>query len=130
MSVIDLSQPYFPGMPHGTTIPAPSFREARTLKERGLRCVELTLPIHLRTHLDAPSPFVAGGATIDQVGLDTLVGPTVCVTVTKGPDEPIEVGDLESQCAIAEAGDALLNPDGMERQVHRSGLLPTPLSRC
>lgn len=44
MSVIDLSQPYFPGMPHRTTIPAPSFREARTLEEHGLRCVELTLP--------------------------------------------------------------------------------------
>ena len=26
----------------------------------------------------------------------------------RGPDEPIEVGDLESQCATAQAGDALL----------------------
>jgi arylformamidase len=30
---------------------------------------------------------------------------------------------------MAKAGDALLNPDGMERQVHRSGLLPNiPIS--
>jgi arylformamidase len=108
MTVIDLSQPYFPGMPHGSTIPAPSFREARTLEEHGLRCLELTLPIHLGTHLDAPSHFLADGGTIDQVGLDTLVGPAVCVAVEKGPDEPIEIGDLEPQCAKAETGDALL----------------------
>jgi kynurenine formamidase len=68
VSVIDLLQPYFPGMPHGTTIPAPSFREARTLEEHGLRRMELTLPIHLGTHLDAPSPFVAGARRSTRSG--------------------------------------------------------------
>jgi len=51
-----------------------SGRPARS-REHGLRCLELTLPIHLGTHLDAPSHFLADGGTIDQVGLDTLVGP-------------------------------------------------------
>jgi len=40
-----------------------------------------SLGAHSGTHLDAPMHFVAGGAPIDQVGLDALVGPARVVQI-------------------------------------------------
>ncbi|WP_051580933.1 cyclase family protein [Pseudonocardia acaciae] len=123
-TVIDLSQAYYEGMPHATTIPAPSFRPVRTMEEHGLRCLELRMPIHLGTHLDAPSHFIADGATIDQVPPSTLIGPAVCVSVDKPADQPIEIADLEA--ADARPGDALLIRTGWDELFTDPGYLHHP----
>lgn len=125
-AVIDLSHPFYEGMPHATTIPAPSFRPVRTMEEHGLRCLELTLPIHLGTHLDAPAHFVADGGTVDEVPLSTLVGPALCVEVGRAADEPIEVADLEPLCGAAEPGDALLIRTGWDARFTEPGYLHHP----
>src|SRR5207237_9584398 len=36
---------------------------------------EMTLRTHIGTHVDAPLHFVKGGATVDQLDLNVLVGP-------------------------------------------------------
>jgi len=40
---------------------------------------DLALSAHTGTHVDAPFHFVAGGATVEQLSLDVLVGPAVVV---------------------------------------------------
>jgi len=114
--IADLSHLYQAGMPHAGKIPAPGFREVLTLEEHGLRCMELTLPIHVGTHLDAPSHFIEDGATIDQIPLSTLVGPALCVEVQGSSDAEIMVRDIESQCASALPGDALLIRTGWDQK--------------
>lgn len=54
----------------------------------------LTLASHTGTHLDPPKHFIESGATLDQVALDTLIGPA---DVAYLPDaERIGVAELES----------------------------------
>lgn len=52
-----------------------------------------SLGAHSGTHLDAPMHFVAGGAPIDQVGLDALMGPARVIQI---PDsvEAIDAAEL------------------------------------
>ena len=113
-AVADLSHDYYPGMPHAGTIPAPSFRAVRTLAEHGLRCMELTMPTHLGTHLDAPAHFIDDGATVDELDPAALVGPARCVEVAVPADTAIEVDDLAGPCADAEPGEALLVRTGWD----------------
>lgn len=42
---------------------------------------EVTFGTHTGTHLDAPAHFIRGGATLDAVPLDALMGPALVVEV-------------------------------------------------
>jgi arylformamidase len=48
----------------------------------------LALGSHTGTHLDAPRHFIPGGATVDHLPLDTLVGPARVVECPAGPIRP------------------------------------------
>lgn len=114
--IVDLSHDYRPGMPHGTTIPEPSFLTARTLEEHGLRVMELRLPTHVGTHIDAPAHFIGDGMTVDQVPVTDLIGRAVCVEVPVAADEPIHVDRLADASDQASRGDALLIRTGWDRK--------------
>ncbi len=116
LAVVDLTHELHAGTPHGGKIPAPSFREVLDLDADGLRCMELSLPIHVGTHLDAPSHFIRDGATVEQIPLSTLVGPARCVKVDVPVDTEITVADLAAGCAGMEAGDALLIRTGWDER--------------
>lgn len=111
-ATVDLSHPLYDGMPHATTIPEPRFETVRTMDEHGLRCMQLTLPTHCGTHLDAPSHFLPDGATLDEIAPDTLIGPAVCVEVDVPADREITVADLAG--ADLRPGDALLIRTGWD----------------
>lgn len=118
--VIDLSRPVEPGMPHARTIPEPRFRAVRTVAEHGIRCLELTLPTHIGTHLDAPSHFLEDGSTVDAVAPETLVGRAYCAEVLRGAGEPVTASDLENATTgrgvRLEPGDALLVRTGWDER--------------
>lgn len=65
----------------------------------------LTMNIHTGTHIDAPSHFVEGGATVDAVSLETLVGPCSVVDLRGLPI--IGAADLE-RAGIGEDATRLL----------------------
>jgi arylformamidase len=125
-TIVDLSQRLEPGMPHGTTIPAPRFREVLTLEEHGLRCMELAIPTHLGTHLDAPSHFLPDGATIDQIPVSALHRRAVCVDVDVPADQPIQVEHLEKDVGEVQPGDALLIHTGWGERFFDEGYLHHP----
>ena len=54
----------------------------------------LTLGTHTGTHVDPPAHFLAGGATVDELPLDVLVGPAVVADLTGGA--PIDAARLEA----------------------------------
>jgi arylformamidase len=53
-----------------------------------------SLGAHSGTHIDAPMHFVAGGASIDQVPLDPLIGPARVIDVADGV-QAIDAAELD-----------------------------------
>jgi kynurenine formamidase len=118
--IVDLSRPVEPGMPHARTIPEARFREVRSFAEHGIRCLEMTLPTHIGTHLDAPSHYLEDGATVDAVPPESLIGRAYCVEVLRGGGEAVTADDLRAALAAHDAriepGDALLIRTGWDER--------------
>ncbi len=73
---LDISSPLHAGMPHwpGT---APLQVQAEKTLAAGDRCnsSRVAMDLHMGTHIDAPSHFLPGGTTVDNLDLDLLAGP-------------------------------------------------------
>lgn len=73
--MIDLSMSISAAMP--TNRPdhfPPAIRAYAQIDRDGWVGSELTLDSHCGTHVDAPAHFIAGGATVDQIPLEFLMG--------------------------------------------------------
>ncbi|MGH2655300.1 MAG: cyclase family protein [Actinomycetota bacterium] len=93
----------WPGDPGVEVVPA-----ARLARGDPANVSELRLGSHTGTHVDPPWHFIDGGATIDAVPLEVLVGPAV-------------VADLRGAGAVGPAElDALELPAGTERLLCRT----------
>ncbi|MGB3682630.1 MAG: cyclase family protein [Rubrobacteraceae bacterium] len=99
MKIWDLSQTYANGMPHAQTIPEPCFEQVKSVERDGYSVTQLTVATHIGTHIDAPSHLIEGGATVENIPLETLVGPALVVSIDKEPDGEITVEDLEGVVA-------------------------------
>lgn len=75
MQFYDLTIPIRPGMPLWPSDPPLGNHLAKSMA-RGDRSnvTRLDMGAHTGTHTDAPCHFIAGGAGIDQLALDTLIG--------------------------------------------------------
>ena len=75
--------PVFPGLPD------PSFRPIAKVEEDGYAMSEYHLLNHIGTHVDAPSHQIAGGDTLDEIGLcwPREVAPADVHLVAAGKDE-------------------------------------------
>lgn len=86
----------------------------------------LALGTHTGTHVDPPAHFLAGGATVDELPLDVLVGPAVVADLTGGG--PVDAARLaaldlpEGTVRIllkTSAAGGLVTPDGAAWLVER-----------
>ena len=91
----------------------------------------LVLGTHTGTHVDPPAHFLPGGATVDELPLDVLVGPAVVADLTGGG--PIDAARLEglrlpngtvrlllkTAAAAGVASTGALTPDGADWLVAR-----------
>ena len=99
MRIIDLSYPIHEGM---TTFPVHWHLpvEITQLARHGIENREtrkIVMGTHCGTHVDAPRHFIPGGATIDSISLDLLVGPARVLDLTpvQSPKKRYEVGAFE-----------------------------------
>ncbi len=85
MRFYDVSFPLHPGMPAIPGDPPIAERPLRSLA-RGdpYSLTQLTLSTHAGTHLDPPAHFVPGGMPVDEIPVDTLVGPCEVIEVPPG----------------------------------------------
>jgi kynurenine formamidase len=113
---LDLSQPYFSGLPQGS-VTSPYRLTTRTnvqLPSTALpppcaaQVSELALPAHCGTHVDAPNHFLPGAAGIDEIPLATLIGPAILADVRCERLQAIGVADLELAGAQPRPGEMLL----------------------
>ncbi len=99
--VIDLTHVLGPGLPDFHEGSAPfSYELTYTVKKDGYAGGKFSTPEHYGTHIDAPSHFVDGAASVDQVPADSLVRPCVVIDVRdevkKNSDYQLTVEKIKS----------------------------------
>lgn len=68
--------------------------QARIANGSNMDLSSLNTTVHIGAHADAPSHFVRGGKTIDEVQLDAYCGPCTVVKVGKPKGAAIAVADI------------------------------------
>ncbi|MGL6280098.1 MAG: cyclase family protein, partial [Gaiella sp.] len=104
-TLVDLTQPLGP-----ETVPwpgqAPLRATAELTHERdGAYTRRLELAEHTGTHLDAPAHFVASGARVDGIALETLVRPVAVLDVTAVVGDDPEAAVDRAALSASEAAD-------------------------
>ena len=125
--IYDLSQPVFsncPQYPDDNPRPA-QIRLFYMLAVQGVNKEIVEISTHTGTHIDAPFHFFKDGNTIDEVPLESYVGPAVVLDLReKKAGSAIERQDLEPLAGELAAGDiALLNTGGGHRRANTKAFL-------
>ena len=90
----DVTVPLTPGMPTYPGDPLFEIEPIRSLGEDRYRLSRLVLSTHAGTHVDAPAHFLDGGATVDQLPLEILLGKARVVELSSR--ERVERADMEA----------------------------------
>jgi arylformamidase len=102
MKIIDLTYPIEEGMLtfEASWHPRVSIQQLGRLEMEGRESREVVLGTHTGTHTDSPLHFISGGLGVDQLSLETLIGPVSIIdfsylkeneTVTKNMIKKIKV---------------------------------------
>jgi arylformamidase len=84
---------------------------------------EVRLSSHTGTHVDPPAHFLDGGATVDQLPLDALMGEATVIDLTGRPG-PIGPADLEDLYLPAGTERLLMKTDNSARWPERLHTFP------
>ncbi len=106
MRIIDLSQAYNQKMSIYPGTSLPEITQVCNIDEHGFNATVFSSIVHCGTHCDAPSHYVKGAKTLDQLTLDRYVGRATVIDVDCSADYKISAAALEGQAI--EAGDILL----------------------
>lgn len=94
MNIIDISWPISPDMTTYKNNKIVEFSHIADFEKNRVRDSNVTLNSHTGTHVDAPSHFTKHGTTIDNVPLESLIGPCRVLDLTSVEDT-IMPEDLE-----------------------------------
>ena len=83
--LLDLSMPLSSQTVPVPGHPQPTFAPLHPLERDGVRNTVISLSLHTGTHIDAPSHFIADGATIDEIAIDRFHGPDARLDLTAHP---------------------------------------------
>ena len=107
MAIIDLTQHLENEMARYPGIPEPSFRDIARVEDDGYAMSEYHLLNHIGTHVDAPSHQIAGGDTLDDIGLERLVTDAVTLDFREHARGALTLADMEPHLGKLERGDFL-----------------------
>lgn len=113
---VDLTHPIGRGMPVWPGDPEPEIREPMTAGIDPCTVQTIRFSNHLGTHLDAPSHFVPEGRTVDEIPLETLIGPAAILDFThKKKSDRIRAEDLRARETRLGQGARVLLMTGWDR---------------
>ena len=113
MRVLDLTMRITPSIRVYPGSPQPSFIPWSKFDRHGYDSEAMFMSTHTGTHVDAPSHFKPGLASIDMISTDRLVCNAVLIRAEKNANQLIEEQDLGNQ--IRE-GDAVVIATGWEKR--------------
>ena len=109
MDMVDLSRVIYDGMPKIPSLPDVHVNQCFSLgKGHALNVTEISLPCHAGTHVDAPIHIVANGKSIEEIPLESFVGPGAVIPVQKKGGEEVTAKDLEDSGVTVNQGDILM----------------------
>ena len=109
MRVLDLTHAFDNGMPVFPGLPDPSFEPIAKVEEDGYAMTRYAMLNHIGTHVDAPAHQIAGGDTLDEIGLERLVTDAVRIDVShRNPHGAIPLDEIRGQLDDVRAGDIVL----------------------
>lgn len=114
MRVIDLTMKITPSIRVFPGSPQPSFIPWSRFDSHGYDSEAMFMSTHTGTHIDAPSHFVPGLASIDRIPASRLVSSAILVRVSKRANQLVERGDLADE-KITE-GEAVVIATGWEKR--------------
>jgi arylformamidase len=117
MRVIDLTMSITPSIRVYPGSPQPSFIPWSKFDHHGYDSEAMFMSTHTGTHVDAPSHFKPGFASIDMIPTDRLVCNAILIRAKKRANQLIEQQDLDNH--QIRQGDAVVIATGWEK---RSGM--------
>jgi len=109
MEMVDLSRVIYDGMPKIPVLPDVHVNQCFSLsKGDALNVTEISLPCHAGTHVDAPVHIVANGKSIEEIPLESFVGPGAVIPVQKKGGEEVTAKDLEDSGVTVNRGDIVM----------------------
>jgi kynurenine formamidase len=107
--VLDLTHAFDNGMPVFPGLPDPSFEPIAKVEDDGYAMTRYAMLNHIGTHVDAPAHQIAGGDTLDEIGLERLVTDAVRIDVShRDPHGAIPLEEIREQLDGVRAGDIVL----------------------
>ena len=118
MRVIDLTMRITPSIKVYPGSPQPSFIPWSTFECQGYDSEAMFMSTHTGTHVDAPSHFRPGLASIDMISSDRLVCNAVLIRAQKRANQLIEQQDIDKQQQQQQIGqgDAVVIVTGWEKK--------------
>jgi kynurenine formamidase len=106
---VDLTHAFVNGMPVFPGLPDPAFEPIANVEDDGYAMTSYRMLNHIGTHVDAPAHQIAGGDTLDEIGLERLVTDAVTIDVShRDPHGPVPLAELEPHLDRVQAGDIVL----------------------
>jgi arylformamidase len=106
---VDLTHAFDNGMPVFPGLPDPSFEHIAQVEQDGYAMTRYSMLNHVGTHLDAPAHQIAGGDTLDEIGLERLVTDAVRIDVSqRDPHGAIPLEELRGELERVRRGDIVL----------------------
>ena len=115
--IYDLGQPIYHNSPQWPTYQPVTLNLEQNIGADGVNVESVRLMTHCGSHVDAPYHFVEEGKTIDQLPLETFVGPAVIVDVRgKQPASAITADDIKPFADQIAQGDIVLLNTGWHKK--------------
>lgn len=109
---IDLTWPLSPDVPRLASFPPPTVGRYASIPEQPFNVTELSMVVHLGTHVDSPRHFFVDGPAFEDVPLERLMGAGVVWRLDVPLEAAIEPDDLDRMRPEVEPGDIVLLDSG------------------
>lgn len=100
--IVDLTEPIYSGLPVSAREVPVLIEPRMTHAQDGFAACTIQMGSHAGTHIDAPFHFRPGGATVDQLSLERLIGPGLILDL-RATARPC-ISQAEVEAAISESG--------------------------
>ncbi len=114
---IDLTWPLSPSVPRLASFPPPRIERIASIPDEPLNVSELSMVVHVGTHVDSPRHFFNDGPALEDVPLARMMGTGVAWRIDKPLYGMIEPEDLERMRPQLERGDILLLDTGAAQYI-------------